>query len=84
MLLIKLYSRPDFKKPQENDSKSFSYFTHDYLRLSLGSRKEVLCLRSNERHLRAYFETLMTVLQVYRFLLQVAIIRETDLVTKIC
>ena len=46
--------------------------------------KEVLYLRWNERHLRTYFETLMTLLQILRFLLQAVFLCETDLVIKMC
>ena len=45
---------------------------------------EVLCLRWNKRHLRAYFETLMTLLQTQWFLVIVAFPCETDLFIKIC
>ena len=43
--------------------------------------KEILYLRWNERYLRAYFETLMTLLQSYK---QAAFLCETELVIKIC
>ena len=36
----------------------------------IGASKEFLYLRWNEHHLRAYFETLMSLLQSKRFLLQ--------------
>ena len=46
--------------------------------------KEVLYLRWNEHHLRAYFETLMALLQIKPFLLQTVFLCETDIVIKIC
>ena len=46
--------------------------------LLLNPRKFYIYLRWNERHLRAYFETLMTLLQTERFLLQAEFLYETD------
>ena len=46
--------------------------------------KEVLYLKWNERHIKAYFETLMTLLQSQRFLLQAVFLCETDLAIEIC
>ena len=69
---------------QTDSGQSFLFEFQKIKKKSCHLIKEVLYLRWNKHHLRAYFETLMALLQNSQLLLRAVFLCETDLVIKIC